>query len=167
MPTQATDLSCVTDSVQSDLCLGFGLLLVVRDACRLTSTLVAGPVLGQIEPCVDEAMALAAAKNSTDGDLAIVDLSQAAAILPGHTDGLAALFGKAGVIDDEAAVWLPADQVVDFDGDPIGDLAMAPGRGGHEMLDLLIVGLGHGVCHAFHIAALGLDQAKEIALCDW
>ena len=81
--------------------LGLGLELDVRgDAGFGPAKRVIDPILWQIQPVGDGQAALMGGHGQTYRHLAVVLLAQLAAILPGHTNRVAALLRKAGVVDD-------------------------------------------------------------------
>ena len=72
-----------------------------RQTLRIT-----GPGLGQVEPPVDEGMALGGHIGGEDADLAVGDLARRAGVLPADAARRLALLEEAGLVDDQHGVAL-------------------------------------------------------------
>ena len=93
----------------------------------LAPLLIINPVLGQIQPRVDQGMAGLSAKNGADGDLAIIDFAEPAAPLAGHADRSQALLDMPRVVKGEASVVIAAKHPIRLLGDLVPDMAVLPG----------------------------------------
>src|SRR5256885_8050080 len=62
---------------------------------------IGAPVLGQVQLAVDEAMTQLGDQGQEDTGLTVFHTPGAPAILGGHTSGVAAAFGEAGLINDK------------------------------------------------------------------
>jgi hypothetical protein len=96
--------------------------------------------------------------------LAVADLAQGATILARDADGLAALFAKAGVVDDPDAfriVQARSEERVQ----PINDRFMRPRGIGQEALEGAGIDATDSFGEIFGIAALGVldEQAAQVA----
>jgi len=67
---------------------------------------VARPVLGQVEPAVDEGVTLGGGVGGEDADLAVGDLARRAGVLEPNAARRLALLEKAGLVDDQRGVGL-------------------------------------------------------------
>jgi hypothetical protein len=94
--------ACGADLVERDLRLGLE-HDVLRHAGFRAPRRVGGPFLGEIEPKGDRQVRLLVGCRERDGDLAIVLFAELAAVLRRHADGMDALIGKPGVVDDPDA----------------------------------------------------------------
>src|SRR6266700_1138776 len=85
--------------------LGFGQEAAsVGDAGLLAARAIGDPVGGEVEFAINEGMACGGDKAEKDADLAVFDLSGAAAPLGFDASGMSALFGKAGFIEGQDGV---------------------------------------------------------------
>jgi len=87
----------------SDLDLGAEADLL-GNVAALQAIAAAGPLVGKIQIGIDEDRTAAAMVRDDDADLAVVGLAQAVAPLAGDADGVLALLGEAGPIEDQDAV---------------------------------------------------------------
>src|SRR5208282_4301053 len=71
---------------------------------------------------------------------------------------------EAGLVDQQAAVGLAAQQPIRFRCHLPHYRPVVPGRMGQEMLQSLVVGVRHDFGHPLHVLAFGLDQAAQILL---
>src|SRR5512135_790006 len=91
----------LVEQVQGDLALG-PLPAVLLGATDLLEPLGrTRPGLGHVEPQCRGEVSLGADVVDRDGHLAVGLLAQLAAVLTSHTDGVLALLGEAGIVDDE------------------------------------------------------------------
>ena len=95
--------------------------------------------------------------------LAVVDLAQAAGPLPGHANRAIPLFGKAALVDDQAAGRLAAQQTIRVLADLRHHRLVVPRRVADEMLELLRAATFNHGGHRRERAILGLRQAMQIA----
>jgi hypothetical protein len=63
-----------------------------------------GPVLGQVEPAIDEGMPTTGHVGGEHADLAVGDLAGRAGVLPLHAAGGGALLEKAGLVDHQHGI---------------------------------------------------------------
>ena len=96
---------------QGDLPLG-AVGDLVGDAGRPAAVAVVVPGLGQEQVGIDQGLVAATGDAQVDGDDAVVDLAQLAAVLPLHAGGLGALLARAGLIDDADGAQLVVGQGV-------------------------------------------------------
>ena len=74
---------------------------VLGNPDAVSTRFVLAPLLGKVEAHVDAATAALTTKVKADAHLAVVDAPESAGILALHADGVDALFGKAGVVENE------------------------------------------------------------------
>src|SRR5262249_41421760 len=84
----------------------------LRYAGGAAAVWVVGPLVGQVQPGVQQGMAAVAGVGGVDGDLAVGDLTQGAAVLAGDPDALGAGLGEAALVEDEDALGA-AELVID------------------------------------------------------
>ena len=94
---------------------------------------ILGPAFGQIEGTVDQRPAVAAGIGQEHADLAVLDPSRRAGILPLHADRLAALLDEAGLVQDQHAAGIT--QMLDHIGPQI--VAHRVGIPAHPAQELL------------------------------
>src|SRR5579859_1658914 len=103
--SRQTGRECALQHLSGQLRFG-GKRHLLGNARFLSSLRVIHPVLGQIEPSIQEGPAFAAGVAEEDADLAVLASSRGATVLPLHPDRLPPLFQKAGLIDDEHPILL-------------------------------------------------------------
>jgi hypothetical protein len=101
---------------------------------------------------------------AVDGDLAVADLAQGAAVLALHAGGGLALLGEAGVVDDEGGIALGVQ--LQHGGYTLAvEVVLVPAHGGEQPLEGLLGGVrddgGYGV--AVLVGVLG-QHPGEVAL---
>ena len=74
-----------------------------RDPGPVASRWVFDPAPRQIEPHVDRRVPLAVGQHREHRDLAVIDLAQAAAPLPGNANRVLSLLDEAALVDDQGA----------------------------------------------------------------
>ena len=98
-------------------------------------------------------------------DLAVVDLAQAAAPLPGNTHRVLPLLGEAALIDDQRAGRLATEQTIGVAADLLHHRLVPPRRVADEVLELLLAAiLNHGG-HRSEGRIVRLRQAMQVAPC--
>src|SRR6185437_10240308 len=159
----------LVEQLQGDLALGLERTAGDGDPRPLQAFRVLGPGLGQVEPQRQGIMTLGADVVDRRGDLAIGFLPQRPAILALDTDGVLALLGEAGVVDDEDALrigeGLGQQRTIAFQ-----DLLLVPGALVDELLegllgvlDVQIGGRGDAPGEGPNALAFALlDQAGEV-----
>src|SRR5262249_60725009 len=103
------------------------------DAGGAAAVAVVGPILGQVQLAVEQAVELADGIGQVDGDDAVVGLAAGVAPLPLHAGRLVALLGAGGVVDDRdrpAAGVLAGDQLLE----PVAELGVVPLQQAEELL---------------------------------
>src|SRR3954467_7207772 len=65
---------------------------------------IVGPVLGQVEFPVDQSMTLAAAIAQEHSDLAVLNTSSCASVLPRDTDRLGSFLQETGLVHDQNTI---------------------------------------------------------------
>src|SRR4029077_1884713 len=90
----------LVEQVQGDLALGPLRAVSLGDAGRLEAFGRTRPGLGQIEPQCGGEVPRGADVVDRDGDLAVGLLAELAAVLMLDADGVLALLGEAGIVDD-------------------------------------------------------------------
>src|SRR5262249_5695033 len=100
---------------QGDLPLG-AVNHLVGDAGLPAAPPVPRPAPGQVEVGVDQTLVAALADAEVDGYDAVVDLADAAEVLPVHAGGPGALLEHAGLVDDPDGAQLVAGQATQHPG---------------------------------------------------
>ncbi len=114
--------------------LGFGQEAAsVGDAGLLAARAIGDPVGGEVEFAINEGMACGGDKAEKDADLAVFDLSGAAAPLGFDASGMSALFGKAGFIEGQDGV-LGAQMLDGIGPQVIAEQIGVPDRVGEQVL---------------------------------
>jgi hypothetical protein len=135
-----------------------------RNASLIAAPRILDPHLGKIKPHIDRHVVAAVRHHPKHRDLAVVDLAKPARPLPRHPDRALALLGEARLVDDQAAVVLPAEERVGIRSDLRHHRLVAPRRVADEMLKLLGAPLFHHLSHPGKGAPRRLGQALQIAL---
>ena len=117
----------MVDHVQGMLGLGAHHDVRVGHTGLLASLGIINPVLGQIQPRVDQGMAGLPAKNGANSDLAVVDFAEPAAPLAGHAHRSQPLLDATRVVEEETRVIIAAKERVRLDGHLVHDMAVRPG----------------------------------------
>ena len=116
-----------------------------RDTRLLAPGPVLGPLLREVEPDVDQGMFDPRDISHVDTDLAVLDLAEPAAPLPGDADRLVPLLGEGRGIEDDHPVRL-AEPLPDFFGE------------GQERGSMVPVGLAD---EALHRLAILVEQVSD------
>src|SRR5262249_21883076 len=98
------------------------------------------PRPGQEQGAVHQGLVAAAGDGQVDGDDAVLDLAQLAAVLPVHAGGLAALLPGAGLIDAADGAEVIAGRVAQGGGDVLLEDVAGPPPGPGVVLEELLDG---------------------------
>jgi hypothetical protein len=135
-----------------------------RDLGPVAASRVIDPALRQVEPHGDRRVPRPVGQHSEHRHLAIVDLAQPSAPLPGHANRAIALLDEAALVDEQRAVRLAAQQAVGITADLRDDRFVPPRRIADEVLELLLAAvLNHGG-HRGERGRLRLREAMQVAL---
>ena len=136
-----------------------------RDLGPVAAGRVVDPALRQVEPHVDRHVPRPVGQHREHRHLAVVDLAQTPAPLPGHANRAIALLDETALVDEQRAVRLAAEQAVGIAADLFDDRLVPPRRVADEVLELLLAAiLNHGG-HRGERGRLRLRKAMQIALC--
>lgn len=119
------------------------------------------PALGHEQPPVRRCRRAVGHQVDADPYLAVAAFAQRAAVHPGHPRRVIPVLGEPHVVD---RVRLRGDVRCGPPGDPAADLGVVPGRGGHELLELLVVH-AQALGHRLHRLALAVQhQPAQVQL---
>ena len=135
-----------------------------RDPGPVAALRVFDPALWQIEPHVDRRVPLAVGQHREHRDLAVIDLAQAAAPLPGNTHRVLPLLGEAALVDDQGAGRLATEQTIRVTADLLHHRLVPPGRVADEVLELLLAALLDHRRHRREGCFLRLREPLQVAL---
>jgi hypothetical protein len=96
--------------------------------------------------------------------LAIIDLAQAPAPLPGHANRASPLLDEAALVDEQRAVRRPAQQAVGIMADLRDDRFVPPRRVADEMLEPLRAAVLNHSSHGSERGRLCLRKPMQVAL---
>src|SRR5512144_275595 len=130
---------------------------LLRDMGRLAAFGVGRPVLGQVQPPIDQGTAAGGGIGQEDSDLAVLDLAQPAAPLAGHATGGGPLLDEAAAVQDRDRLGV-GQLVADVRAQLVDDAGVVPGAGADTGLDGLAVQSGLG---SDRLAGLALQSAEE------
>jgi len=116
----------MVDHVQGMLGLGAHHDVRVGDTGLLAPLGIINPILGQIEPRVDQGMAGLPAKNRADRDLAVVDFAEPAAPLAGDAHRSRPFLDATRIVEEQARVIVAAEERVRLHGHLVDDIAVRP-----------------------------------------
>ena len=135
--------------------LGFGSEnpFVLWDAGFITTVGVIAPILGKVQPGVDQGTVVAVTQRSKYGDLAIAHFSLVATILPAHSDALIPFLTPAAFIYDQGGELRFGEGIAYVTGNLVHQLAGAPVGFGDEMLHLVVIDV-HCLADFFQVALL-------------
>ena len=114
---------------------------------RFRRAAVLGPLLGQVEPDIDQGVLVVRGVGHEDADLAVVDLAEPPEPLPLHARRGVALLGEARGVEDDHAVG-GADRPAHLAGQLAQQRPVVPGGRADEVLQavpLLVVAVGDGL----------------------
>jgi len=94
----------------------------------------------------------------------IVLLSPPDIPLPPNANRLFALLLKCTFIDIKTGADVAADEVMDIPRHLVHHATIVPGRMGQNILQQLLIAVGHCFGHAIDVPFLGLHQAKQVLL---
>lgn len=149
--------------LQRELRLALQLPGRLRHTNRCATGCIVRPTLGQIQPRVDQRRVRPSAQRREHADLAVVDLAQTSVPLPCDPNRTLPLLGDAAFIDQQGRLRRATQQRI-LQGDLIQDSAFVPAGVGEEVLQHLIVALGHDLGHALHVLTPCLHPAAQILL---
>jgi len=109
-------------------------------------------------------VALAVGQHREHRDLAVVDLAQAAAPLPGNTHRVLPLLGEAALVDDQRAGRLATEQTIGVAADLLHHRLVPPRRVADEVLELLLAALLNHRRHRREGRFLRLRKPLQVAL---
>jgi hypothetical protein len=123
---------------------------------------IGAPVLGQEQPPADAHRHLAPGERQRDQRLAVGPLAELAAVLALHAHRAPALLHQSRVVHDQRRV-RPADEPVGGPDQLVLERGRGPGRGRHEVVQLLEVAGGDARRHRLDALALARqDQALGV-----
>jgi hypothetical protein len=133
---------------------------------------IAGPFQRQIQPPGDRQARRMVGQRQADRDLAIVPLTELAAILTRHPDRMTAFLRKAGVVDDPGF-----DRAAAFDNRqgqllyPAENPLVRPRRVGNKMQQRLVLGRDPGRCRyrrdRLDALAVARQQQAQAVIAQW
>jgi len=104
-----------TQLIKRDLWLGLE-GNIVRHACLSAAVCVISPLMREIETIGNRQAGVIIGDRQADSDLAVILFAKLSTVLPCHTNRMLALFGYAGVVDDQR----PDRAVPLYDGQHVG-----------------------------------------------
>jgi hypothetical protein len=99
---------CRTHHLERESALGAQRARLCRDLGQVAAGRVVEPALRQVEPHVDRCVPRPVGQHSEHRHLAVIDLAQAPAPLPGNANRAIALLDEAAFVDDQRAARLAA-----------------------------------------------------------
>jgi hypothetical protein len=158
------DFPGMPHNLECQLNFGSMCLLCLRNTRLIAAPRILRPLLGQIQPRINQADSIPAAEGAKDTNLAVLLLPQPAIPLARDAYRFVALLLKRTFIDVQPGVLLATHAGIRISGDLVHDTPIFPGGVRQEILQHLIVTIGNCFGHALHVAFFRLYQSTQVML---
>jgi hypothetical protein len=162
-PTKShTVLASAHHHLEGQLRLALQDHLGLRNTGRHASLAILRPLFGKVQTSIDQSRVRPLRQSSKNRYLTVLHFTQAARPLPGHSHGLASFFLKGTLVEQKTGVRGPTEMAVRFSRHLIQHGTGIPVGIGEKVLERLVVAIGNGFLHPFHVFATRLHQTLKI-----
>jgi hypothetical protein len=159
-----SELSGVAHYFQRQLELGSMDLLRFRNARFIATLRILRPLLGQIQPRINQTDSIPLAESTEDADLAIFLFSKASIPLPRNPNGFIAFLLKGTFIEIQTSTDVGPHAGISIPGHLVHNTTVFPSRMRQEILQHLLVTVRNRFGHALHVALPRLYQSAQVLL---